>query len=243
MASFRREAVLAKHLLGWLGLDGATMSDPSANSPETGIDVLVHAADGQVIGIQVTEADPHLEPGKARAQEKKTAGTDTSKTYHGWAQNDPQIVLNSLSRRVRRKVSIAERHSFASISEVWLLICAGIPEHGAVISTIVMTPWLSAADLNRATDSVLQQSKYDRCFFLTTSGTEQAFYRWERNGGWKKSVKLDDLRELPREAYESGLLEAAAAGDCQEMDRLCDEECEKVLREMRASQANGMGDG
>lgn len=232
MASFEREEALVQRLLDRLGLHG-TLSDPNAGVPETGIDVLVHAGGGRVIGVQVTEADPHSEAGKARAQEKRAAGKDGGKVYGGWAQNDPQVVLDSLLRSISRKVAIAGRHSFASVSEVWLLISGGIPEHGAAISTFVMTPWVSAADMDRATHSVLQQSKYDRCFFLPVLGAEQAFYRWARDCGWEKSVKLDDPFDIPREAYVNSLNRAAAAGDWQEVDRLCDEECKKVLRELR----------
>lgn len=233
MASFEREKLLVQLLLDRLGLGGASMSDPNAGVPETGIDVLVQAASGRSIGVQVTEADPHPEAGKARAQEKRAAGTDTSKTYFGWAQNDPQAILDSLFRSISRKVAIAGRHSFASVNEVWLLVCAGIPERGATISTFVMTPWLSSADMNRATHGVLQQSKYDRCFLLAILGTERAFYEWERDRGWEKLVKLDDPSEIPREAYVASLHRAAAAGDWEEVDRLCDEECKMVLREMR----------
>jgi hypothetical protein len=236
MANFEREKALVQLLLGRLGLHGF-LSDLNADGPETGIDVMVDAADDCTIGIQVTEADPHLEAGRARGREKRAAGTDTSKVYHGWAQNDLQIVLGSLSRSINRKVAIAARHSFASVGEVWLLICAGIPEHGAVISTIAMTPWLSAADLNRTTHSALQQSKYDRSFLLTILGAEQVLYRWERNCGWRKSVKLNDPFEAPREAYVDSLQRAAQAGDWQEVDRLCDEECKETLREMREAAA------
>jgi hypothetical protein len=126
MASFEREKALVQLLLNRLGLDGS-LSDPNAGLPETGIDVLVHAADDRVIGVQVTEAEPHPEAGKARAHEKRLAGTDTGKVYAGWAQNDPEVVLDSLFRSISRKVAIAGRHSFASVSEVWLLICACIP--------------------------------------------------------------------------------------------------------------------
>ena len=235
MANFEREKNLAKHLLKRLALDGAIISNPNTNNSETGVDVLLHVSDDRSIGIQVTEIDPHLEAGKARGEEKKIAGPDANAIYHGWAQNDSQIVLAALCRAINRKVAIADRHAFSSFNEVWLLICAGIPEHGAVISTFVMTSWLSAEDLNLATNSILQQSKYDHCFFLAILGAEQALYRWERNCGWKKSVKLDDLNEIPREAYVKSLHKAASAGDWQEVDRLCDEECKQVLSEIRAS--------
>lgn len=233
MASFEKEKMLTAHLLRRLNLDDATTSDPNTNQTETGLDVLVHGADGRVVGVQVTEIDPHAQAGKARGEEKKTAGSDPAKVYFGWGQNDPQVILGSLFRSISRKVAIADRHSFASVHETWLLVCAGIPEHGSVVSTLVVTQWLSVSDLNSATHSILQKSKYDRCFFLAILGTEQALYTWEKNSGWDKSVRLEDINEVPRASYESDLRRAASAGDWQEVDRLCDEECERVLREMR----------
>jgi hypothetical protein len=109
----------------------------------------------------------------------------------------------------------------------------GIAEHGAAVSTFVITPWLSADDMNAACNSVLEQSKYARCFFLHILSAEQADYRWEKNRGWKKSVRLEDIRDVPRAAYVNSLYKAAIASDWQEVDRLCDEECRTVLSEMR----------
>ena len=82
------------------------------------MDVLVHTADDQTIGIQVTEIDPYSQAGRARGEEKKVAGADMSKTYGGWAQNDPQVMLGSIFRSISRKVAIAARHSltFAQVS-------------------------------------------------------------------------------------------------------------------------------
>jgi len=108
-----------------------------------------------------------------------------------WGQNNPSVALDAIADRVKRKVEIATRHSFDRLDEVWLLVCAGVPEHGAVVSTFVMTPWLSAEDLNSATDTLLHGSKYKHCFLLPILGAEQAFYRWERNLRWEKSVKLE----------------------------------------------------
>jgi hypothetical protein len=213
MASFEREKQLVERLLGRLHAGGACLCDPNANGSETAMDVLVHLVDGRVVGIQVTEIDPHTNPGEARSEEKRIAGTDMSRIYFGWGQNDAQVVLESLVRTIKRKVEIAARDSFESVDEVWLLVCGGIPEHGAAISTFVMTPWLSAADMGQATDSFLQDSRYDCCFFLPILGAEEAFYRWEKNRSWKKSVKLNDLREIPRAVYANNLDRAAAASE------------------------------
>lgn len=81
-----------------------------------------------------------------------------------------------------------------------MLLCGGIPEHGAAGSTFVMTPWLLAEDLNSATDSILRGSKYDRCFILPILRVEQAFYLWSKSSRWEKRVKLDDIRDVPRAA-------------------------------------------
>jgi hypothetical protein len=233
VASFEREKALVEPLLKRESLGSASLSDPNAAGSETGMDVIVHLADGRAIGIQVTEIDPHAEPGKARAKEKRTARKGQDDVYGMWAQNDPKIILQSLVRSIERKAAIAERHSFSGVAEVWLLVCAGIPEHGAAVSTYVITPWLSADDMNAACNVALEDSKYARCFFLPILSAEQADYRWEKNRGWKKSVRLEDIGDIPRAAYMNRLHKAAVAGHWQEVDRLCDKECEMVLSEMR----------
>jgi hypothetical protein len=151
MASFEREKALVVHLLDRLRRQGETINPNIANE-ETGIDVTVRLTDGPIVAIQVTEFDPNAIPGSARAQEKAIAKTASGKPYAMWAQNDPSIALSAIRRTIKRKVEIAARHSFDRFGEVWLLICAGVPEHGAVVSTFLMTPWLSAEDLNSATD-------------------------------------------------------------------------------------------
>ncbi len=181
----------------------------------------------------MTEIDPFTAPGSARAQEKAIAKTAPAKPYGMWAQNDPSVVPCAIARTIERKVKIAARHLFNGIDEIWLLVCAGAPEHGAVVSTFVMTPWLAAEDLNAATDDLLSSSKYDRCFLLPILGAEQAFYQREKGRPRSKSVKLEDICDVPREAYVTGLMSSAQAGNWEEVDRLHDQECRKVLAEMR----------
>jgi hypothetical protein len=98
-----------------------------------------------------------------------------------------------------------------------------------------MTPWLSAEDLNSATDDLLRGSKYNRCFLQAILGTEQAFYTWDRASRWEKCVQMEDICHVPCEAYVNSLMKAAEAGNWQEVDLLCDEECRKVLADMRQS--------
>ena len=235
MASFERERNLVKHLLNRLNFGSPLLSDPKADGSETGMDVVIRLADDRTIGIQVTEIDPHPEPGKARAEEKKISAKHTNNVYGTWGQNDSKVILDSLDRSITRKTTIARIHSFSDVSEVWLLICAGIPEHGAAVSTFVMTPWLSADDMNERTDNVLKLSKYSRCFFLPILSAEQAIYSWDNEFGWTKSVRPEGVHEVPNLEYIDSLHRAAISNDWQEVDRLCDEECKKVLSEMRES--------
>jgi hypothetical protein len=233
MASFKREEALVRHLLGRLQLGDAATTDPNASGTETGVDVTVHLVDRRTIGVQVTEVDPYAVPGSARGQERAIAKAAPDRPYFMWGQNDPSVVLDAVARAITRKVEIAAKHSFEGYDEVWLLLSGGIPEHGAVVSTFIMTPWLSAEDLNRATDSLLRGSRYDRCFLLPILATEQACYPWDRASRWGKRVGLEDIGQVPREAYVQNLTKAAQAGDRQEIDRLCDEEWRKVLAEER----------
>ena len=233
MASFEREEALVRRLLARLCLDDATTGNPNVSGKETGVDVTVNLADLRTIGVQVTEVDPWSIPGSASGREKAVAKTAPGKPYGMWGQNDPLVVLDAIARAITRKVGIAANHSFDGYDEVWLLVCGGLPEHGAVVSTFVMTSWLSDEDLNSATDSLLRESRYDRCFLLPILGTEQAFYPWDRASRWEKRVQLGDTSHIPREAYVDSLMKAAEAGNWQEVDRLCDEECRNVLAEMR----------
>jgi hypothetical protein len=237
MPSFEREKDLVRRLLDRRRLHGEAIN-PNVGGRETGIDVVVRLAelaDGQIVGVQVTEVDPYAVRGLARAQEKAMAKIAPAMPYFMWGQNDPSVVLNTVARIIKRKIEIAAKHSFDSFDEVWLLICAGVPEHGAVVSSFVMTPWLSAEDLNSATDSLLRGSKYNRCFLLPILGTERAFYSWNRTSRWEKFVQLEDICHVPREAHVNSLMKAAEAGNWQAVDLLCDEECRKVLAEIRQS--------
>ncbi len=233
MASYEQEKGLFEHLLQRLRLVWRVPSNPNTGGAETGIDVLVPLNDGRTVGVQVTALDPHPEPGKARAEEKRVAGPNPT-VYGGWAENDPQAYLNALVGTIERKIAIAERHSFEGLglTEVWLLICAGIPQHGAIVSTIVMTPLLHEPTIEIATGRLLQRSKYDRCFFLPILGAEQALYSWKKHSTWKKAVSQDGIHEAPRASYMNRLMLAAAARNQQEVDRLCDEELGATLREM-----------
>lgn len=233
MASFEREEELVRRLLVRLGIDNAATEDPNADRPETGIDVMVRLADLRTIGVQVTEVDPYPKPGSARAQEKAIAKVAPNKPYGMCGQNNPSVVLDAIARVITRKAKIAAKHSFDGYDEVWLLLCGGIPEYGALVSTSIMTPLLSAEDLNSVTDSLLHNSKYDQCFLLPILAPEKALYQWNRATSWKKHIQPEDISQVPSQTYVDAITKAAGAKNWQEVKRLAIEEGQKVLAEMR----------
>lgn len=83
---------------------------------------------------------------------------------------------------------------------------------------------------------------------IMQAGTEADAHRiWDQlstqRDGYVEGVDADlighaksDISEAPREAYVSGLLSAAAMGDQEKLEQLCDEEIEATLREIRGSE-------
>jgi hypothetical protein len=195
---FDVESDLVGRLLQRLGLAVSGFTDPNAVAGrETGVDVAVLLQSGERIGVQVTELDTGNVPGMARSGEKRSAqeaAARGSSVYGGWGQNDATAVVAAVARSIDRKAAIAERHDLAGYDEVWLLVCAGIPTMGAVVSTFVMTPWLDPRALTIATAGTLGRSKFGQAFFLPIVGLERALYRWQRGGAWSKQV-VQELSE------------------------------------------------
>jgi len=175
-------------LLGRLGIGVDEWRDPNASQKhESGIDV-VAVVQGRTIGVQVTDVDTGDfagEAGRAEMALAKAAHRDGKTTYAGWGQNDPDKLVEAFARAIARKSTHSQSWEF---DEVWLLITAGIPQHGRVVSTMVFTPWVSVDALDSATLPALGRSGYARAFFLPILSVEDALYEWRRNGQWQKSV-------------------------------------------------------
>ena len=126
-------------------------------------------------------------PGEARREESGLArdAAACDSTYGTWAQNDPGRIMDSIVRSLTRKA----RMSFAGFDEFWLLMCAGVPEWGAIATTSIMTPWVTTDALDAATLESLAASKYTRAFIHSVLGVEEkALYQWHRGAAWSKSV-------------------------------------------------------
>jgi hypothetical protein len=190
-AQFEREKYLTELLMQRRGRLALDYHDPNADAGrETGADVLV-VLDGRRRGIQVTEIDTGPVPGQARAKEKKVSRDSGLATYGSWALNDRDDLLGRIQRAIAHKVEIAERHSFKEFDSVWLLMSAGVPEMGAVVSTLIISPGLDVAALDAATLDCIARSKYERAYLHCILDVERALYSWQRGGRWKKEVQQE----------------------------------------------------
>jgi hypothetical protein len=230
MASFDKEKGRVVLLMQRLGMSPDEYRDPNTTrGGETGADVIA-LVDGHRIGIQVTDLDTGETAGTARAAEAKLARDAAARgsTYGTWAQNDAGKLMAAIVRSLTRKA----RMSFAGFDEFWLLMCAGVPEWGAIGATTVMTPWLTTDSLDAATLQILAGSKYTRAFVHAVLGVEEkALYQWHQGAGWSKSTI-----ELPPAERAPDFWEYKNDPDLlNDPEGWCKREVKRVLAELRGT--------
>jgi hypothetical protein len=236
VASFDKEKGRVILLMRRLGLAPDEYRDPSAGGAgESGADVVVVFGNRR-IGIQVTDLDMGDVPGTARREETGLARGAAARggAYLTWGQNDLGKITDAIVRSLTRKA----RMSFAGFDEFWLLMCAGVPELGAIGATAVMTPWLAVAPLGAATLPTLEGSKYTRAFIHAALGVEeQALYEWEHGASWSKStIKLPPAQQGP------GFWDYKDDPELlRDPEGWCEREAKRVLAELRGTSA-GVGE-
>jgi len=230
-SKFEQEKARVVLLMRRLGIAPTDYLDPQTgrhSRNETGADVVALIGSRRV-GIQVTDLDTGESPGKARAAEAKLARDveGSGGTYATWAQNSPDLVIASIERSITRK----SRMSFAGFDDFWLLVCCGVPQLGAMVSTFVMTPWLDIGRLSAATAGSLSASKYTQAFIHAVLGSEeQALYQWERGADWSKST----LPVSPQDQGPSFWDYKHDADLLRDPDGWCDREIQKFFAERNA---------
>jgi hypothetical protein len=234
---FAYETPLVARLLDRLRIKtDAPLTNPNLDG-ESGADVLAIIG-GKRIGIQVTQIDNcYSLPGvtdtpiRGRGAEKRLARE--CQTYAGFAENDSAEVVANIAAVIGRKAL----HRVAGFDELWLLVAAGVPETGSVISTFVFSAHLSPAPLDAATGHDLMRSSYNRVFLLPVLGVGRALFQWAKpSGPWFVDVEPDPTPSLSFDALMARAQEAALSGD---LDAWTDREVQKVLAEMRAKTSEG----
>ena len=228
MASFEKERGRVVLLMERLGIVPDEYLDPNTTrAGETGADVITIIG-GRRIGIQVTDIDTGEAAGTARAAEVELARNAAKResTYGTWAQNNSGKLMAAIVRSLTRKA----RMSLAGFDEFWLLMCAGVPEFGAIGATLVMTPWSTTEALDAATLKSLTASKYTRAFIQAVLGVEEnALYAWHRGARWSKSTL-----ELPPAQRAPDFWDYKNAPDLMsEPARWCEREVKRILTELR----------
>jgi hypothetical protein len=183
-AKFVRERDLVERLVQRLGLAVDDYEDPNASTSETGADVTILSG-GRCIGVQVTILDTGTVAGKSIAAEKQQAKEGLKfhgGVYGGWGQTKP---IAAITTAFTKKSAI----DITGFDEVWLLVSAGIPQHGAVVSTFVVTNWLTAEALTTATLEALSRSPYVRAYLHPITALEDALYEWTPANQWQKDVR------------------------------------------------------
>jgi hypothetical protein len=227
---YAREGYCVQHMAERLKLVLATGPwNPNTNKYRSGADVGVILAVRRRIGVQVTEPDPFPEPG-ARGREKAQACASASGSYGNFVQNDAGAMLDGIGRAIERKARITPDNTL--FDEIWLLVCTGLPD--APTSTLILSAALAVADLDAKTRDLLLGSHYTQCVILPFLGTEQAIFKWSRNGParWKKSVHLEEIApgsasdtEYVREMLRTGGKDKSVV----------DAQIKRVLAEVRGS--------
>jgi hypothetical protein len=148
--------------------------------------------DGKRYGIQVTllHTDEGLSPtqkgSELRRQEAKFKNSTVP--YAAWGNPNP---MPALQYRIDEKCK--KSYPGANFDEVILLIVSGLPQMGAVTSTIVVEPFLQVDKMNAELSPILEGSRYGSAYLFNIMGIGGAsVYEWRRQLGWRKLQRAVD---------------------------------------------------
>jgi len=247
---YKQEKRYVETLMTRLGITVTVYDDPRRIfGRETGADVMVLTEAGKRIGVQLTTLDTGTRRGQSRGCETRMVRDARDRGLESpgmFVQNSQNLLMTRLKDVFGEKVKISLRHDFKEFNASWLLVVSGIPEEGAVGSTFLVTTWLTSSVLDSLTLTDLERSNYDRAFLCPIHGLEEAFYSWEKGGGWQKTEfpssrnpKYTCADELRGVDWIIPILSDGCLGISEILDRVdkaADEEAKKVISERRALQ-------
>jgi hypothetical protein len=196
---FERPAV--GRLCSLLGYAPTDYFDPNRPGVESGADVEILRGNSRV-GVQVTEY--HADEGQTpvdgsllRADEKRKAkkAQESDSPVKAYGHGASASYILPLSRRVRDKVDKARARPNSDFDELWLLVCAQIPDWGGTGSTMISPAVVSLDDLNSHIAPILTGGPFSRAFLLIW--LEGAVYGWTPEDG-KWNVLTQELTPRPR---------------------------------------------
>jgi hypothetical protein len=189
---FHEEKEIVERLLRLLGCRNFSLHDPNAQpGAETGADVLV-VLDGKRYGVQVTLL--HTDEGLSSSQKgselrrQEARFKNNTQPYAAWGNPRP---MPALQYRIAEKCK--KSYPPGNFDEVVLLLVSGLPQMGAIASTIVLDLALSADKMNVELSPILEHSRYDCAYLFNMLGIGgPSVYEWQRQTGWRRIPKAGD---------------------------------------------------
>lgn len=181
---FDYECEIASNFLDVLGISCVGLTDPLETfKKETGVDVQALMSSNKKIGIQVTvfhsdEASVKNGSESCRGREEKDKKLEIIQAY-----GVPTDYRPALQKRIEEKISKAQSYSFNEFDEVWLVITASLPQHGAIASTTIISSFINIEELNIDSHEALSQSKYSTVFLYVYN--EKAIFQWQPLTKWQ----------------------------------------------------------
>jgi hypothetical protein len=185
-SKFQLESEIVDRFLRILGYPNFSLRDPNAPpATETGADVLV-ILDGKRYGVQVTvlHTDEGLDQSRkgSEPRHQEAAFKNSTQPYAAWGNPNPMAAL---------KYRIAEKcqktYPPSGFDEVVLLIVAGVPQMGAITSTLVLDLALQVNHMNAELAPILQRSRYGSAYLFNIMAIGgPSVYEWQPDRGWRK---------------------------------------------------------
>ncbi len=157
-SKFEEEKEIAARFLLLLGHSNFSLHDPNAGQQsDSGADVLA-VVDSRRYGIQVTVLHPdegQSSNEKGSDQRRREAQfKESTQPYAMWGTPNPMAGLKYRIEQKRKKTYLQ-----ANFDEVILLIVSGLPQMGAVTSTLLFEPFLDLGKMNAELSPILEGSR------------------------------------------------------------------------------------
>jgi hypothetical protein len=146
-SKFQIESEIVDRFLRTPGYTNFSLHDPNVPpAAETGADVLV-ILDGKRYGVQVTvlHTDEGLDPSRkgSELRRQEAAFKNSTRSYAAWGIPNP---MAALKYRIAGKCQ--KTYPPSGFDEVVLLVVAGVPQLGAITSTLVLDLALQVNQMN-----------------------------------------------------------------------------------------------
>jgi hypothetical protein len=191
-SKFQIESEIVDRFLRAVGYTNFSLHDPNVPpATETGADVLV-ILDGKRYGVQVTvlHTDEGLDQSRkgSELRRQEAAFKNSTQPYAAWGTPNP---MTALQYRIAEKC--AKSYPAANFDEVVLLVVSGMPQMGAIASTLVLDLALQVDKMNAELAPMLEGSRYGSAYLFNMMGIGgPSVYEWKKGVGWRKIPRAAD---------------------------------------------------